>query len=128
MAGPRATLSWELIGLDEEMKRLREMGAELEQEVYKVLGEHGKKIREGAKSRVPVSSGRLQRSLKMTRSRRKMYAKIYSKETADCYHAPFIEYGTKHSEARPFLGPAAREDEPDFVADIERIVEEMIRK
>lgn len=137
-----------VLGLDETIKKLREIGdPKLREGMYRLLNEHGRKIRSDAKGRVPVDTGRLKRSISMRLSKRKMYAMVFSKETQDCYHARFIEYGTRAISkgektktgkrarhgfgvrtraARPFMGPAARSDEPGFVADVDRLVRELI--
>ena len=44
---------------------------------------------------------------------------------ADTPYASFVEFGTSKMAAQPFLGPAAEELEPDFLAGIDRVLEGM---
>jgi HK97 gp10 family phage protein len=42
---------------------------------------------------------------------------------ADTPYASFVEFGTSKMAAQPFLGPAAEELEPDFLAGVDTILE-----
>jgi HK97 gp10 family phage protein len=42
---------------------------------------------------------------------------------ADTPYASFVEFGTSKMTAQPFMGPAAEEIEPDFLAGVDSILE-----
>ncbi len=42
---------------------------------------------------------------------------------ADTPYASFVEFGTSKMAARPFMGPAAEELEPEFLAGVDSILE-----
>jgi HK97 gp10 family phage protein len=42
---------------------------------------------------------------------------------ADTPYASFVEFGTSKMAAQPFMGPAAEEVEPDFLAGVDSILE-----
>jgi len=43
---------------------------------------------------------------------------------ADTPYASFVEFGTSKMTARPFLGPAGEEIEPEYLAGVDSILEE----
>jgi HK97 gp10 family phage protein len=63
-----------------------------------------------AKTCVPVRSGRLYRSITLTR--RSPFEHVVSagwptKEKGKPYYAPFVEFGTRRMSPRPFMKPGA---------------------
>lgn len=61
-------------------------------------------IRERAKFRAPVDTGALRRSITVVRAGKLRYV---VKTGVD--YAGFVEFGTRHMAAQPFLGPALEE-------------------
>lgn len=109
-------------GLDDVLKELRNAPKEAKREVVQVLREAAIEIRDDARRRCPVETGALQRSVRYSVSKKKLEARVYAGGKVggeDVFYAPFVEFGTKHAQAKPFLFPAARAREKETMAELE---------
>jgi HK97 gp10 family phage protein len=82
--------------------------------VPKVLGESvattADKVASTAQSICPVDTGELQSSIGV-----EMQSEFEGHVVATAEHAPYVEFGTVHMMAQPFLGPAAEQHRTEFV-------------
>lgn len=77
-------------------------------------------IENEAKAMVPVDTGELWRSIRADTSQ-EFSATIAPHTDYDAY----VEFGTIHMRAQPYMRPAADKVEPQFVAAIDQIVKAM---
>lgn len=100
----------EVEGLDRAIAKVRSLASALEaQEVEKVLLKGAQIVQREAKLRVRVKSGRLKSSIKARISKRRgrMVAGAFSAvDYKRAPHAYLVEYGTRHSRAKPYFRPA----------------------
>lgn len=101
-----------ITGQEKLISDIRKASADVQDNARKVLNEQAEIIRDDAKSRAPVDSGTLQKSIKASKTRKSLNASV-SAGGGDAYYAPFVEFGTKNADAQPFLYPAARAHEEE---------------
>lgn len=115
-------------GLDEAVRRVQSLMYALEaKEVEKVLEKGMREVRDEAKRRVPVRTGLLKSAIKARIGKRRgrfvanAFAAVDYKKAP---HAYLVEYGTRHSQAKPYFRPAwdAKKDE------VKKQIEEDLRK
>lgn len=109
MAGKSAM--WiQVDGLDEAVRRVQSITSSLEaREVEKVLSKGMRVIRDEAKQRVPVRTGLLKSAIKARIGKRKGKYVAGAFSAVDFKRAPhayLVEYGTRHSRAKPYFRPA----------------------
>lgn len=126
-----------VIGLNEELERLRQAPERLRKKVLEVLEERAEAVRADAASRAPVRTGALRRSIRKQVSEKTLVAKVYADypETGEDskkgrkkgrkYYAFAVEYGTKRMAAKPFLYPAARAAEARTKTALEEVLKEV---
>lgn len=71
-----------------------------------------------AKTLVPVDTGALKASIQ-TEQTGDMSAAV----TAGMEYAPYVEYGTSHGPAQPYMTPAADAVRPGYMAAVKQLVE-----
>ena len=86
----------EIEGLDEAIKRLKSYDSESGKKIRKVVSRSGRSVASQAKFRVPVRSGKLQKSIKARFDTRH----IESVVKARAPHAHLIEYGVAATAVR----------------------------
>lgn len=100
----------EVKGLDEAVRKVRSLTSSLEaREVEKILSKGMRVVRDEAKQRVPVKSGKLKSAIKarIGKRRGKFVAGAFSAvDFKKAPHAYLVEYGTRHSRAKPYFRPA----------------------
>lgn len=101
-----------ITGQEKLISDIRKASADVQDNARKVLNEQAEIIRDDAKSRAPVDSGTLQKSIKASKTKKSLNASV-SAGGGDAYYAPFVEFGTKNADAQPFLYPAARAHEEE---------------
>ena len=110
-------ISIKVHGLDVLEKRLKELDRRTTGNVLRVGLREGMNIlKEEAKLRVPVRTGKLKKGIQVTVTLKKKgdcYAKLGFKR-AVAYGVP-VELGTSHSAAKPFLRPAMDIKHPQAV-------------
>ena len=96
--------------------------------VQQVLDNGTIRLAERARELAPVKTGRLMASI---------YADIGDVEEmqeafaprrviAETDYATFVEFGTSRMTARPFMGPAAQEIEPEIFAEVDSVLDSML--
>ena len=101
-----------ITGQEKLISDIRKASADVQDDARKVLNEQAEIIRDDAKSRAPVDSGTLQKSIKASKTKKSLNASV-SAGGGDAYYAPFVEFGTRSMDARPFLYPAGRAHEEE---------------
>ena len=90
------------------------------------VGATAKDITKRAKARVPVDTGHLRKSIEPERIDE--YRALVTVDTVDEKHsqnyAGFVEYGTRHMAAQPFLIPAAEAARQPFARRISKAYEQ----
>lgn len=117
-------------GLDEAVRRVRSLTSSLEaKDVEKVLVKGMQVVRDEAKQRVPVKTGLLKSALKarIGKRRGKMVAGAFSAvDFRKAPHAYLVEYGTRHSQAKPYFRPAWDSREGDVKKQIENDLRKLL--
>ena len=124
--------------LAEELKDVRE--TVLKEKVMKHLSDSADAVRDEAKRIVPVKTGHLRDSIKARNTRGKLESAVYcdypdngkvrksstEKQTAGArdYYAFAVEYGTKRTQAQPFLKPAVKNKRQEIDAGMEAAMKE----
>ena len=67
-----------------------------------------------AKRLCPVDTGRLRSSIRPRLDAAKLDAEVYT----DVYYAEYVEFGTVHMQAEPFLRPAWETIRPFYIRDV----------
>lgn len=106
----------EMEGQDDLRKVFATLNIAALRECKAVIAESSAEIEREAKARVPVASGKTQRSIKTILRDFGMNATIGS----GYFLARFIEQGTRHQPARPFMNPAFQIVRPRFIARLQR--------
>jgi HK97 gp10 family phage protein len=118
-------------GMEEILRDLRKAKADVQGEARAVLKEQAKVIRDDARSRCPEDTGTLKRSVRSSVSREKLDASVSAGGKVrgkDAYYAQFVEFGTKHSPAQPFLYPAGRAHEKETEEKLVEVLTDAVRK
>ncbi|WP_374711534.1 HK97-gp10 family putative phage morphogenesis protein [Symbiobacterium terraclitae] len=131
MAGKSAM--WiQVEGLDEAVRRVRSLTSSLEaKEVEQVLVKGMRVVRDEAKQRVPVRTGLLKSAIKakIGKRRGKMVAGAFSAvDFKRAPHAYLVEYGTRHSRAKPYFRPAWDTKQAEVKKQIEDGLRELLKK
>ncbi len=114
-------------GLEELEKRLKK-NATLS-DVKRVVRKNGARLQSRAQRNAPVGTpastgipgyvgGTLKRSIELDIVNGGMAAEV--EPTAE--YAAYVEYGTRFMNAKPYLKPALEEVEPEFKADMQKLV------
>lgn len=74
-------------------------------------------IESGAKRAAPVKTGNLRRSLHTT-----PLGLARAAVGTDVEYAPYVEYGTRHMAARPYLTPAVEAARAPFLAGLQKLL------
>lgn len=90
-------------------------GLEAKAEAFTAKAAHD--IEAGAKSRAPVDTGTLRNSIQATKT-----GPLAWRVTVGVEYGLFVEWGTAHMAAQPYLGPAVQEVRPQFLAAMRSLV------
>ncbi len=94
----------EIEGMDELRKRLAEMGEQSKRIEHAALKKAAGRIEAAIIEEVPVRSGNLKKSIKSSGVRTKDGIKhVLVGPSKDCYYGVFVEFGTVHQKADPFM-------------------------
>lgn len=100
----------------------------------KAMREASKLVKDDAKRRVPVDSGKLKRAIvvrALKRSRSRFGTQVQTKDgffKGDSFYGGFIELGTKKMPARPYLRPALYDNEAKVRQKFVESLREFIRE
>ncbi len=118
-------------GTKELMADLRKAKVDVQNDARRVLREMADKIADDARGRVPVDTGLLKNSIKLSVSKRQLEASVSAGGKVrgkDAYYAQFVEFGTKHSPAQPFLYPSGRAHEQETEERLTAVMYEALRR
>jgi HK97 gp10 family phage protein len=110
-------ISIDVAGAEEFKAAMKQFDSGMQRQVHEQLSSWAADVKESAMQRVPVKTGRLQRSI---------YSKIgewVAEVGAEAAYAMFVELGTRHMRARPFLYPAVQDGLPMLEAVICEAIE-----
>lgn len=103
-----------IVGLDRLRRKLARLPASVRKETVAALIQGAQQIAESARSRVATDRGELADSIAVGASDDGLSVTV----EASAEHAKFVEFGTRHTPARPFLLPAFEEARPKVVAAV----------
>lgn len=148
------TISMEIEGLDEAIRKLKLYDGKSSKAIGKAISKSGRNIRDDAKSHVPVRTGALRDSL-MARFKSNDLQSVVKADYNKSPHAHLIEYGVEASvvkpenkkalkfaagndvkyargpvklparKARPFMNPAFQSEKPKVENEIKKILKDM---
>lgn len=110
-------------GLDRLKRKLAALPGAVRKEATAALLDAGEQIADGAKSRVATDTGELAGSINVRADDEG--ASVIVEATAA--HAKFVEFGTRHTPARPFLLPAFEEARPQVVSAVAQAARRAIK-
>lgn len=90
----------------------------------KAVDESRKAVVADAKQRVPVLTGALKKSIGSRLDKRRAKATVFAKAP----HAHLVEFGTVHSDAKPFMMPAAEAERGNFEGRARTIAQDIERQ
>ncbi|MED4586669.1 HK97 gp10 family phage protein [Brevibacillus choshinensis] len=138
----------EVRGLAELTRKIAAMSPEMEKQIQKQIVTTAGKVRNAAKSRVPVRSGKLKKAIRVKYEKGKLAASI-GPRGKNAWYAHFVEFGTaahatgkgsnlkrqkQHgrihpgSDAQPFLVPAWEQERPQYIADMTKLVRDVVKR
>lgn len=88
--------------------RIPQVIAEVEANAQRTVARVADRIRDDAQGRAPVETGHLRSSITSA---------AHGKEAeigAEAEYAAYVEYGTRHAKAQPFLSPAVEAAKDEF--------------
>ncbi len=106
-------------GIPEALKNFKRYGVKTREHIKDVLRVGAFKIEGFAKDIVVVDTGRLRASITTDDSE---IGVLIMRVGSDVVYAPYVEFGTKHMEARAYLFPAFFAYENDIVKGIGRVL------
>lgn len=101
--------------------RFPEIIATLNPKLDVALGESAHEIEAKAKLRAPVATGRLRDAIHTDRTSQMRYRVVAGDD--DVFYAHFLEFGTVHGPAHPFLIPAFEESVDDALRRIQIVLQ-----
>lgn len=97
---------------------LPELAAGMAAKAAQAVADAAHRIEDEARGTVPVLTGELRDSIHALQD-----SPLHWTVEAGTDHATYVEYGTaRHGAAQPYLVPAAHNEEPEFIAEMGRIV------
>lgn len=102
-------------GAEEIIKLLKDMGQAAENVLEKAAEAGGKVALSDAKRRCPIDTGNLKNSLHLDNGKKsERRAEVKISQGKDEFYGTFVELGTKHQKAQPFMRPAIDENQSDI--------------
>ena len=103
-----AEVTWKLEGVEELKTAIERFDSNVQTEIYRQLAAWASNIEATARQLVPVRTGYLQSTI---------YARIsdWAAEVgAKAAYSAFVEFGTRHVKAHPYIYPAVQEHLPEL--------------
>jgi len=111
-------------GLSDTVFEFNEYNVKTEERVKAQLIESGNNIAVGAKSRVPRDTGKLHGDIRVLKDKLKDFTvKVTYMGKGRAFYGKFVEFGTFRQPSKPFIGPAADEELPNFEAGMAKAIE-----
>jgi HK97 gp10 family phage protein len=93
--------------------------AEVEKKAMDRLQKAGEVVAKAARQKVPVDTGKLRETIRVTRlpGDPKQDIRVYagSRKKGEAYYAHMVEYGTVKMKAKPFLRPALNQSKTEIM-------------
>lgn len=127
-------VKFEIKGLKETLKNLKELEPKVQKKVVrKALREGTKIVAAEMKGEAPVETGQLKRSIKIKAGKRKKNSLSVKVETdkenfPDQYYSAFVEFGTSKQPAQHFMENAFKSKEDEARARMVEALKEGIEK
>ena len=97
--------------------RFPEIERKMALRISAAVKEGADEVAEDARSRVPVQTGKLRDSIEVTRK-----GPARTAVEVGIFYGKFLEFGTKHASAQPFLVPALEGKQETIVAKVEGVL------
>lgn len=107
-----------VIGVNRVNAMMQEWGEEIQEGMRQQVQRAARNILQHARREVPVRTGALQRSLKITSESGGDRVFVGS----DLHYAVFVEEGTSRMTAQPFLVPALEAERPRLLRRVNRMI------
>jgi len=108
--------SFKIEGVDELKRQLKRLDTKVRTSIVRSgLREGAKVVKQAAEDKAPVDSGFLRDHIKIKTKKRGDNITAIVGFAGDAYYGRFIELGTKHMAAKPFLRPAIDENQRKIV-------------
>ncbi|MHC1731974.1 MAG: HK97-gp10 family putative phage morphogenesis protein [Bacteroidales bacterium] len=122
----------ELSGVDELLRKLQQMGANITELENKALKKAAEPVLQDAIANAPERTGKLKKGLKISGIKNRDGTKyvlvgIDRSDTSKIYYGKFIEFGTAKMSARPFLGPAYEKNKKEIMEEIKNTLKEGLK-
>lgn len=116
----------QIVGLDSLLSKLSSMGGNVAEALTRAVYTTTLKAMGDAKRMVPVRTGELKTSIsaEVKKNSQGAEGKVYTNKP----YAVFVELGTTHQSAKPYLEPAAKQNEGTFQSEAANELEKAIRK
>jgi HK97 gp10 family phage protein len=111
-------------GLDETIAHFDGMNNKIIKAVTEAVQQSAERVRDDAKARAPIATGKLFRDIRIKKSQDGLAAEITYTGKKRAFYGKFVEFGTKKMPARPFLGPAWQKEEPAFLEKVTAAINE----
>lgn len=106
-------------GFKQLQAKLKKAPPEVRKRVVDQINRSTININRMAKRFAPVDEGRLQTSIRFEFIRQGELGRVFT----DVEYAAFQEFGTSRMAAQPYLGPAARIENPKFLKALAKILQ-----
>lgn len=139
MKTKKSNMDLDIKGMDKLFKNLDRIKKDFEKEIEKIINEGAKLIKKDAKSRVPVDSGDLKKSIKVKKLEIKKnrikigVGPVYEKGgDDDVFYWYFVEFGHPESDdnypAQPYLRPAFEKNKRKVKRTIKKEINKLLEK
>jgi HK97 gp10 family phage protein len=109
-----------VFGLDRVNAFLDSLPVFVLQSADKIMGSSAEMMLQEAQHLVPVRTGRLQRSLKITHEGTCIWS-----VGSDLGYAGYVEFGTRYMRAQPYLRPAYALTKPRLIDSVAGLIEQL---
>lgn len=114
-------------GLAELTRKIAEMSPEMEKQIQKQIVTSAGKVRKTARLRVRKRTRKLEKAIRVKYEKGKLAASI-GPRGKNAWYAHFVEFGTEHSAAFPFMVPSWEEERPQYIADMTKLVRDVVKR
>ena len=122
----------EILGLTELEEKLSNLDVKLSRALDEALEEIAEKIRDDAKSLVPVDTGALKKSIRIEK-KGKLQVSIVAggggvinpRTGREVDYAGFVEFGTSHMSPQPYMQPALEKNRDELLNIVKRKILEV---
>ena len=121
------------MGIAIDVSELRALASDLDRaagrvgaDAAAVVRKTAKKIEADAKALAPVGTGNLRNSISTDVEGDGRFTAITAAVGPTAFYGAFVEYGTSQNGPRPYMGPAFERHSPGMVAEIEKILDDLL--